>query len=83
MIVNKEDNGQISICLSNDEGIVFFDWLSRLENLENTEIFKTKIEQTLLWDIETSMEKVMIETFMENYDNLVKAARERLKFAQG
>lgn len=66
---------KISISLSNDEALVLFEWLS---SLEDNRLIEGSAEQRVLWSLESSLEKVLVEPLKENYEQLLNAAKERV-----
>jgi len=71
------ESEQISIKLSADEALVFFDWLARLNDRRDPDV-ADPTEQRILWDIECSLESVLIQTFSEDYTSVLAQARSRL-----
>lgn len=67
--------------LSRDEAIVLFDWLSRFNRSAN-ESFSDQAEQRVLWDLEAALESHLAEPFAENYDEVLAAARSRVRDSQ-
>ena len=64
--------------LSQDEALVLFEWLSRL-NERDAFPCEDPAEQQVLWSLHAQLEKVMVEPFLENYRALVAEARARVK----
>ena len=69
---------KLSVELSQDEWLVFWDWLSRF-NEESGYQFKDQAEQRVLWDIEAQIEKKSDNAFAENYIEALKSAYERIR----
>ena len=67
--------------LTRDEAIVFFDWLVRL-NQATDQKFADEAEQRVLWDLEATLESELAEPFASNYDELLAAARSRIRDPQ-
>jgi len=77
MNTTEEEGESIQIELSEDEALVFFDWLSRVN--ENEEFrFEHQAEQRVLWDIECILESKLTEPLQPDYRKLLEAARERV-----
>ena len=72
---------QVDFKLSRDEAIVFFDWLARFNKATN-HTFADQAEQRVLWDIEAALESKLTEPFASNYDELLAAARNRVRDPQ-
>jgi len=66
---------EINIKLKKDEAIVLFDFISKFNSI-NKEICKP--EQIALNELECSLEKVLLEPFLDNYDDLVLRAKNKL-----
>ncbi|WP_309106572.1 hypothetical protein [Arthrobacter sp.] len=71
------ESEQISVKLSEDEALVLFDWLARFNERRNTDL-ADQAEQRILWDIECSLESVLVQPFLEDYTLLLAEARSRL-----
>lgn len=65
----------LNIQLTKEEAIVFFDFLSRFNEKDNSSFFENQAEQKVLWDIECILEKKLNEPFQSNYEEIVKKAR--------
>lgn len=68
----------ISIDLTEDEAMVLFEWLSRI-NKSNDLDFEDQAEQRVLWDLEALLEAALAQPFRTNYDQLLADARERVR----
>jgi len=73
------ESEHISIKLSGDEALVLFDWLARFNKNNNTDL-TDQAEQRVLWDIESSLESVLVQVFSEDYTSLLDEARSRLQY---
>jgi hypothetical protein len=69
---------KIKIELTKDEALVLFEFLSRFSESENLDI-QHQSEERVLWNLTCSLEKILVEPFKENYDEILNLARERLK----
>ncbi len=75
----KESEGkEINIKLTETEAIVLFEFLSRFSDKEILEI-EDKSEERVLWDTQCVLEKKLSDSFSENYAEILKDAREKLK----
>jgi hypothetical protein len=68
-------SGAVSIELSGDEALVLFEWLA---GLETAKIAIGEAEQRVLWRIEGTLEKALVEPFGKGYAELVEQARRRV-----
>jgi hypothetical protein len=68
---------KISLELSKNEALVFFQWLSNFNKKEN--VFFDQAEQRVLWDIEAMLESNLAEPFDSNYDILLAKAYDMLR----
>lgn len=73
----REDEKEVLLSLSPDEALVFFDWLSRMNEGEELS-FAHQAEQRVLWDIECDLESTLAGPFPSDYAQLLDAARERV-----
>ena len=69
---------EIQISLTKDEALVLFELLSRFSDSDKLEI-EHQAEERALWNLNCSLESVLVEPLKENYFELLQAARERLK----
>lgn len=67
---------KINIELTNDEAIVLFEFLCRFNKNDDLSRFEDLSEQRVLWDIESVLEKKLSEPFREDYQKILKKARE-------
>ncbi len=67
--------------LTGDEALVFFEWLSRLDEQEAFPC-EDPAEQQVLWALHGQLEKIMAEPFRANYLELVTEARARVRANQ-
>ena len=72
------DKEQITLKLTNDQALVFFDFLTRLNENTYCTIFQSEAEQKVIWNMQTQLEKTLAEPLMENYEELLKIARNHL-----
>jgi hypothetical protein len=69
---------KISLELSREEALVFFEWLTRFNKTENIE-FEDQAEQRVLWDIEGMLESILVEPFDAKYDEMLTTARAKVR----
>ena len=69
---------EIDIQISKDEAIVLFEFLSRFSEKDKLKI-EHQAEQRALWNLTCVFEKILAEPFREDYLEILKEARERLK----
>jgi hypothetical protein len=67
---------RIHVQLVRDEALVLFEWLARHDRSLPIE---HPAEQAVLWNIEASLERVLVEPLRADYKELLEAARKRLK----
>ncbi len=78
--VGVSNAGYISVELSEDEALVLFDWLARFNERKDLD-FAEQAERRILWDIESSLESVLIQPFSEDYA-LLLAWREAVSWTR-
>lgn len=72
-----KDNKSVSLKLSSDEALVLLEWLTKFNQKEHPLLFEDQAEERILFDLESSLEKVVSETFEGNYlENLSRARQE-------
>jgi len=74
MTVASIENDQVFIKLSRPEALVLYEWLSR--NWERTQwndekSFRDPAEKQMLIWIENDLEKILVEPFDKNYDEII------------
>ena len=67
---------QVTLTLTADQALVFFEWLAR--GAKDGLPVEDEAERRVFWTMEAQLDKVLVEPFKENYVALVKAARERV-----
>ncbi len=69
---------RISLQLSREEALVFFEWLSRFNKLEQRG-FEDQAEQRVLWNIKAMLESNLAEPFNPRYAELLAQARAKVR----
>ncbi|MBX9656099.1 hypothetical protein K2Y11_20990 [bacterium] len=67
-------NEVVTVTLSRDEALVFFEWLASRDN-EQSPSDSVPAEELVFWHIEAKLEKSLTEIFDPNYTRLLKLAR--------
>ena len=70
---------EITIKLNEDEALVLFEFLSRINEKELKEIFEDQAEQKALWVLEGQLEKQLVEPFKPEYKDIVREARNKIR----
>ncbi len=73
------ESNEVTITLNKDEALVLFEFLSRFNESDNKEIFQDQTEEKILWVIEGQLEKILVEPFMPNYQDIIQEARNRIR----
>lgn len=73
------NNAILSIELPKNEALVFFEFLTRLNQNILPEIFEDQAEQRVLWNIEAILEKKLVEPFNRDYQQILEQAREAIR----
>ncbi len=60
--------------LSREQAVVFFEWLSKFNATEGRRV-RDQAEERVLWDIEAMLESTLVEPFDARYDDLLAKAR--------
>ena len=70
---------EISLKLTKDEALILFEFVTRFNENDNKEIFNDQAEEKIFWVIEGQLEKILVEPFMPNYQNIIQEARSRIR----
>ena len=65
-----------TIELTRAEALVLFEWLHNHEDTDTTP--GDTAERVALWNLSAALERVLVEPFSDDYNNLLKAAKTRL-----
>jgi hypothetical protein len=68
----------VTLTLSHDEAIVLFEWLHRF-NSQDGYRFEDQAEQRVLWNLAASLESTLVEPMRPEYDEILAAARTRVR----
>ena len=69
---------QITLELTNDEALVLFEWLARVDSSDLL-VFEDPAEQQVLWRLEGMLERVLVEPLDATYKELLAKARRRVR----
>ena len=69
---------KVTIELLHSEALVLFEFVSRFTNDEKLEIVN-QAEERVLWDICSTLEKMLAEPLGQNYNDLLAKAREEVR----
>lgn len=69
---------RVTIDISQDEAIVLFEWLRRLNAMEGS-VFEDQAEQRVSWDLEALMEARLEAIFSPTYRERLQLARDRVR----
>lgn len=64
--------------LTEDQALVFYEWLSRLDERDAFPC-EDPAEEQVLWSLHGQLEKVLTAQFQANYRDLVTSARTRVR----
>lgn len=73
-----ESDRTIKLELTSDEALVLFEWLARLDERDAFPC-EDPAEEQVLWTLHAQLEKLLVEPFQANYQELVEHARTRVK----
>jgi hypothetical protein len=69
----------LNINLTPTQALVLIDWLSKIDDKgDQFPIFQHEAERLVLWKIEGQIESVLAEVFAENYDDILREARQKV-----
>ena len=69
---------RVQLDLTEDEVIVLFEWLQRVNKMTPDLVFQDQAEQRAAWDLEASLEPVNRAIFSGSYLDQLRAARDRV-----
>ena len=69
---------KVTLQLSREEAVVLFEWLRRFSKADH-QGFEDQAEQRVLWDLEAMLESELVEPFDSKYDELLAAARAKVR----
>jgi len=69
---------------SKDEALILFEFLVRVHNNKNSNkklitLFEDQSEQRVLWNLECTFERMLAEPFLQNYDEIIQDARNKIR----
>ncbi len=67
------------IDLTHDEALVLFETLARVNKTNYENLFEDQSERTVLQNIESQLEKILVEPFDSDYLSVLEGARNRIK----
>jgi len=70
---------EISLRLSREQAIVFFDWLSRNNDRGSHAVMVDQAEQRVLWDLESMLEEALAAVLSSDYADIVSSARSKVR----
>ncbi|MEE2962015.1 MAG: hypothetical protein VYA34_14870 [Myxococcota bacterium] len=70
-------SNRVNIELSQDEALVFFDWIARFNGDKKHEVVHPA-EERVLFDIESILEPKLTDILTDDYDQLLEKARESI-----
>ena len=70
---------QVIIELELEEALVLQDWLYRFNEADQTNHFEDQAEERVLWDLESSIENLLSDTFKEDYKTKLDLARKKIR----
>ena len=65
--------------LTHDEALVLFEFLARFSERPSEDYVVDRAEELALAKLEAPLERTLVEIFMDDYTELVQAARDRVK----
>ena len=74
----SEVKDKVNIELSPSEAVVLFEFVSRFTRSGKLEI-EDQAEGRVLWDVCSLLESVLVEPFMQNYDDALAKARDAVR----
>lgn len=72
-------DASISVQFSSDEALVFFEWLQYFNKLERSDLIQDQSETRVLFDLESELETILVETFSPDYLRILQESREKVR----
>lgn len=72
-------NRNITITFSEDESVVLLEWLHNFNEKERPTLFQDQAEERILFDLEAELERVVSDTFENNYQEVLSKARQNIR----
>lgn len=72
------ENNKISLHLSDEEALIFLDWLIRF-NQHSSNFFEDQAEERILFDLEAILESQMPEIVAKDYKKRLETARKKIR----
>lgn len=69
----------VSFNLTNDEALVLFEFLARVNETDNSLLFEDESEKILLCSLEKKLENILEEPFSGNYATTLNEARKKVR----
>ena len=69
----------ITINLTKDQALVLFEFVSRINEQPDSNIFEDEAELFALSEVEGQLQKILDEPFRPDYNNIIEKARERIR----
>jgi hypothetical protein len=77
-----QEEKQVMLQLTYAEALVLFEWLTRTDGSGSLPI-EDPAEQQVLWKLEGSLERTLVEPLAANYQELVAEARRKVRESTG
>ena len=74
---------RVQLTLSAAEGLVLFEWVSRLNDADLDAHFEDPAERSALWSLQSLLEEELVAPFQADYREQVERAREEIQKAYG
>jgi len=69
----------MEITLTKSQSIVLFEFLSRINKLDNKNLFEDQAEERVLWDLEGLLESKLTEPLQIDYKEILNSARNEIR----
>jgi hypothetical protein len=79
MEAKKKENTNVFVEFTQNESLVLYEWLSNFNQKEWPGLFEDQSEERILFDLESSLETVLSETFAKNYPESLANARQAIR----
>jgi len=69
---------KLNIEINKNEALVLFEFLARINQSINNDIFENKAEEIVCGNIESSLERILAEPFLKNYIEILEEAKREI-----
>lgn len=77
--MDKLQSEIINLSLTKEEALVLFEFLNRFNDNDSKLTIEDQAEERVLWNLCSDLERNLVESFQQNYDEILAKARETMR----